>query len=247
MPSRTIQLPVTGMTCQACAQAVERALAAVPGVERAEVNFGSRTATIERDPELATGASLAAAIEGIGYGVPPDADSEVRSLAEDVSFADEAARRELARTRRDFFLALGFGLAAVVLARLGSPPLWPILVSAPALFWGGAGVLASGWKAARRLAPDMNTLVGMGCLAAWTAAALGPAWPAVFGSWHAHLHAVVMILAFVLLGRWLEGRARNAAGGAVRALLDLAPPRRACCAWGRSSPSPWPRCGRATW
>ncbi len=220
----TLQVPVTGMTCQACAQAVERALAAVPGVRRVVVNYGSRTATIDRDPERASGPQLVAAIEGAGYGVPPDLDADTRSLAADVEFADDAEERALARTRRDFVVAFALGLAAVVAARAGAPPLVAIALSAPVVWYAGLGILRSGLRAALRLAPDMNSLVALGVLSAWLASTLALARPDLFGAWAMHLQAALMILAFVLLGRWLEGRARAAAGGAVRALLDLAPP-----------------------
>ena len=77
-----------------------------------------------------------------------------------------------------------------------------------------------GGRALARGAPDMDSLVGMGALAAWTAGTLGTFLPSTFGGATHHLHAGVMILTFVLFGRWLEGGARARASEAVRALLD---------------------------
>ena len=70
----------------------------------------------------------------------------------------------------------------------------------------------------------MNTLVALGAVSAWASASLAPLVPGLFGHGGHHFRAAAMILGFVLLGRWLEGRARARAGGAVRSLLDLAPP-----------------------
>ena len=120
-----LRIPVTGMTCQACAQAVEKALARVPGVSRAEVNYGSRTATVVRDAERVAGAQLRAAIEGAGYGVPDDAGDAVRSLEADVGFAERAEAAELRRGRRDALLALVLGAGVVLSGFLGEPGPWP--------------------------------------------------------------------------------------------------------------------------
>lgn len=220
----TLHLPVTGMACQACAQAVEKALREVPGVQRAEVSFGARQATIERDPAVATATVIAAAVKRAGYGVPEDADSGARSLADDVAFADAAERHALAATRRELLVALLAGIPAVAAARMGAPLAVALALLTVAFVGGGATILREGLRAALRRAPDMNTLVGLGTTSAFLAALLAPLWPRVFGHAHAHLHAVVMILGFVLFGRFLESRARARTGDAVRALLDLAPP-----------------------
>ncbi|MCZ6597858.1 MAG: heavy metal translocating P-type ATPase [Planctomycetota bacterium] len=220
----TLRLPVAGMTCQACALAVERALRGVPGVERADVSFGSRTATIERDPDRASGPKIREAIERAGYRVPEDVAEGARSLEADIRFAEEAEAAFARRTLRDARIAVVFGGLVIWLANEPGSGELPFVLSIPVVFVAGWGILSSGLKAALRLAPDMNTLVAMGALAAWISAALAPWLPEVFGHRHHHLHAAVMILAFVLIGRWLEGRARTRAGGAVRALIDLAPP-----------------------
>ncbi|MEM7305690.1 MAG: heavy metal translocating P-type ATPase [Planctomycetota bacterium] len=223
-PTERLQIPIRGMTCQACALAVERALARVPGVARAEVNYGSRTATIERDASRANGPALRAAVERAGYGVPDDAGDAVRSLREDVEFSERAEADELRRNRRDVLLALALGVPTAVAVARDDPGPWPLLFATPLVFVAGWRILASGAKAARRGAPDMNTLVGLGSVAAWGSAALAPLFPEVLGHGVHHFRAAAMILGFVLIGRWLEGRARSRAGGAVRALLDLAPP-----------------------
>ena len=221
---RRVTFPVAGMTCQACAHTVERALAAVEGVASAQVNYGSRTATLLRDPARVEGEALARAVRAVGYEVPAGSLDGARDLAADVAFAETAEADALRRLRRDFLLALVFGVGAILAMRSHEGIGLSIALSGVVLWVAGWQVLSSGARAALRLAPDMNTLVGLGSLAAWLAALAAPFFPRVAGHAHTHVHAVVMILGFVLLGRYLEGRARARAGGAVRALLELTPP-----------------------
>ena len=219
-----LTFPVSGMTCQACALTVQHALEKVPGVRKAQVNYGSRTAAVERDPARATGADLAAVVRAAGYGLPAGSLDGPRDLRADVAFAEEAEQRELTRLRREFGLALVFGLGALAALRAENGVALAIALSGVVQWVAGWRLMSSGLRAALRGAPDMNTLVGFGSLAAWLAALASPFVPRIVGHAHAHIHASVMILGFVLLGRWLEGRARRKASGAVRALLDLTPP-----------------------
>ncbi|MDG2144052.1 MAG: cation transporter, partial [Planctomycetota bacterium] len=221
----TLSTPIAGMTCQGCANSIQKALSGLEGVLEAEVNFGSRSAKVVRDPEVASTARIAQAIRDAGFEVP-DLDSEHRrSLAEDIAFSEDAERILEAGTKRNFTLSLGLFLAMLGAHKIGVPYWALVAIAAPAVFVAGLDILKDGLHAARRRSPDMNTLVGAGVLVAFTAAALAPLSPEVFGHGMDNLHAALMILVFVLLGRMLEGRARSRAGGAVRALLNLAPDR----------------------
>ena len=219
-----LDLPVAGMTCQGCANSIEKALGAVDGISVAQVNFGSRTAHIEFDPARASEADLAAAIRNAGFEVP-EGSSDERSLDDDLAFGEAAEHAADRRTKRDFVLALGLGLASFGASQLHLPYVVSLLLAAVAILGAGREILTDGLAAVRRRSPDMNTLVGLGVLVALIAATAAPLAPTVFGHGHDHLHAALMILVFVLLGRVLEGRARKSAGGAVRALLDLTPAR----------------------
>ena len=167
---RRVTFPVAGMTCQACAQTVERALSAVHGVESAQVNYGSRTATLLRDPDRVDGEALARAVRAIGYEVPAGSLDGARDLAADVAFAEEAEAGALRRLQRDFLLSLVFGVGAVLAMRSHDGVGLTIALSGVVLWVAGWQVLSSGARAALRRAPDMNTLVGLGSLAAWLAA-----------------------------------------------------------------------------
>ncbi|MFT5687826.1 MAG: Cu+-exporting ATPase [Planctomycetota bacterium] len=219
-----VSFPIAGMSCGACAITVQRALAEVPGVVSAAVNYGSRSATVKRDPALASGEALARAVRGAGYDLPEGSLDGPRDLREDIAFAQESEEEDLKNHRRDFGLALVFGAGAILALWAEGGESLAILLSGVVVLVAGRRLISSGLRAALRRSPDMNTLVGLGSLAAWLAALASPFFPNVVGHAHGHVHAGVMIVVFVLLGRWLEGRARQKVGGAVRALLALTPP-----------------------
>jgi len=220
--ARVLQVPIRGMSCQACAQKVERLLDGVDGIARTEVNFGSRSAklTLAGDPPDET--AMRAALERGGFGIP-DGPLTGRSVEADVSFGEDAERDELARNRLGFAVAAIGTVALMLVHGLHLPHVLGPLIAAPVVFWAGRDLLSRGWRAGRLGAPDMNTLVGLGTTTAWLAGALALPFPEWLGDAGAHLHAATMITAFVLLGRWMESRARTKAGDAVRALLELAP------------------------
>lgn len=216
MTERTVHFPVTGMHCQGCAASVEKLLLAVEGVERAEVSYGAGSATIETSGEPSGDAILRSLARG-GYAAPQSLLEE-RSVREDVEFRDRAAEE----ARRGY--GLGALLATVGLVLVLTLPQTPaLLVASIVVPLAGRGVLTRGARALARRAPDMDTLVGLGVLTAWLAGIGAQFWPHTFHGAGHHLHAALMILAFVLFGRWLEGGARAKASEAVRGLLDLTP------------------------
>ncbi|MBK7642396.1 MAG: cation-translocating P-type ATPase [Planctomycetes bacterium] len=217
-----VQVPVSGMTCQACAAKVEKTLRALPGVGHAEVNFGSRTAALELDPARVGSAVLQANLRPLGYDVPDGVLGE-RSVEADLAYAEGAEERERKRLSLELAVALVFGTAAFFAP---AQPAWLApLVAAPVQLFAAWRIHRTGLRALLQLSPDMNTLVSLGTSAAWLSALAG----AFFASAGAHgpMHAsdASLVLAFVLFGRWLEARLRSRASGALRALLDLAPSR----------------------
>ncbi|HTF89449.1 MAG TPA: cation-translocating P-type ATPase [Planctomycetota bacterium] len=219
-----LDIPVAGMSCQACAVTIEKALRAVPGVVEASVNYGSRSANVVRDRAVATGEKLAQAVARAGYSVPGDLDA-ARTAASNAKFSEAAEKTSLARVRRDAILAVGFGALVLLAHPLHIDPQLALLLSIPVQFVAGAATLSAGARAALRRAPDMNSLVALGSLTAWSAAATEILRPGSLPGAGEHLHAAVLILAFVLVGRWLEARVRNRAGDAVKRLYELAPER----------------------
>ena len=217
-----LDLPVGGMTCQGCANSITRAVQKVDGVLSAEVNFGAHRARISYDAERTGVQRIAAAIRDAGYSVPDDLEA-ARSLTDDLDFGDTKRAAHERETRLAFVLALALSVAAFIADKAGAPYAVPLVLATVAVLGAGRHILIDGWRALRRGAWDMNTLVGLGITMALLAAIGSPFAHSIFGHGHDHLHAALMILVFVLLGRVLEGRAKSQAGRAVRSLLDLAP------------------------
>ena len=232
----TTALRVEGMTCASCVGRVERALARVPGVDGAAVNLATSRATVRHAPGL-DAAALRAAVERAGYAahdLPADAPPHPGHGAHD--------HGEEAPLRRDAILAAALALPLLVLEMGGHlVPAWHHVVEATigtAASWWVQAVLATvllfgpglrfhraGWPALLRGAPEMNSLVALGTTAAWAFSMVVLLTPAVVpeGSRFVYFEAAGVIVALVLLGRWLEARARGRASGAIRRLMELAP------------------------
>ncbi len=200
-----VDLPVSGMTCAACARAIERKLSRTEGVSRASVNLATATATVEYDPGHSRVGDFVAAIEGLGYGVPqtaPPPDSEGSSY------------------RRRLIVAL-ICAAPVMFLGMSHRAQWIQLVLAlPVIFYAGAPFYAAAWKALVHRSANMNTLISLGTGAAF----LYSAYETVRGGHEVYYEAGVVIIALILLGRTLEARARGRASEAIRRLIELQPP-----------------------
>jgi len=208
-PSERVDLPVSGMTCAACARSIEGALAGTPGVQRARVNLATNTATVEYDPARARLSDLVGAIEDLGYGVPKD-DSPPSDA------------------RADLRLPVAAVLAAPVLVlgmshgRIAVPySAWiQLALTLPVIFYSGAPIYAAAWTALRHRSANMNSLIALGTGAAF----LDSLYQTVRGGHEVYYEAAAAIIALVLLGRALEGRARGRASLAIRGLMNLQPP-----------------------
>ena len=231
---RTITLPVSGMTCAACQSHVEHALRSTPGVSGATVNLLTNSARVTFDPAVAGPGNLIASVRDAGY----DADLPVEegSLPPDTA-ADEGPLRTRA------FITLAGGLLVFLLmnAHQWFAPAIPILFStAPhtldyamlvvtlaGMIWGGGMIYRQAWTAARHGGTNMNTLVALGTGAAFAyslAATLVPGLFVRFGlAADVYYDAVLLILGFLLLGRWLDARAKRRTLDALRAFAQLQP------------------------
>ena len=231
-----IELSIEGMTCASCGQRVERALRKVPGVRGAEVNLATERARVRCagvPPE-----NLIRAAEAAGYHaslVSDETEDGTPSGAEDPKV--RIAHRDLIHVLAA--AALSLPLIAPMLSNLLGVhlmlPGWAQLVLAtPVQFWLGWRFYRAGWKAVRAGAGNMDLLVALGTSAAyglsvyqlvvhwWVSA--GVARPA--GEMpHLYFEASAVVITLVLLGKWLEGRAKRQTGAAIRALMALRPER----------------------
>ncbi len=234
-PPATLTLAVEGMTCASCVGRVERVLRAQPGVVEASVNLATEHATVQlaagTDPQ-----TLIAAVDRIGY--------PARILAEaGSSDSDEAAARREAETlllRRDLLIAAVLALPVFVLemgshlipamhhwiaATLGTQTSWLVqfVLTTLVLIGPGRRFYRHGLPALLRGAPDMNSLVAVGTLAAYLyscVATFVPHWlPS--GSVAVYFEAAAVIVTLILLGRWLEARARGRTSEAIKRLVGL--------------------------
>jgi Cu+-exporting ATPase len=204
---------ISGMTCASCASRVKRALEKVPGVLEASVNLATEQAHLRLLPTVED-AALAAALEKAGYALsaaPPDDLPDAPP--------DRRGSLELAVA---FVLALPFlaGMLGMVLGRDWMPPGWlQLALAAPLQFWLGARFYRAGWRALRAGTGNMDLLVALGTSAAFGLSLVQ--W--LRGEHHLYFEAAAVVIAFVLLGRFLEHRAKRATGAAITALLALRP------------------------
>ena len=226
------RLEITGMTCASCVARVERALRAVPGVVSASVNLATETATVaivDADPATtqAATAALIAAVEHSGYDARPVATGAPDEAA--------VARRSAAdRVERGHVLAAALLSLPLLLPMLGLPFGWHLMLPAgvqlalatPVQFWLGARFYRAGWRALAAGAGNMDLLVAIGTSAAyglsvWAMLSAVPGGPMTA----LYFEASAVVITLVLLGKWLETRARRGTALALRQLRALAPER----------------------
>jgi cation-transporting ATPase V len=212
-----LDFEVQGMTCGSCAVRIQRVLGRQPGVASAEVNFATHKARVAADGAVAVG-DLQAAVERIGYRISP-----VTGGAPADGTATAEANAEAAWRRR-LLVALPLALAVVALAMLPGGAMdetWGRLaaftLATPVQFWVGWPFLREAARRARRRAANMDTLIAMGTLAAYGFSV----WQLLSGGMDLYFEAAAVIIAFLVLGRFFEARAKGRAGHAIRALLEL--------------------------
>ena len=225
-----LDLPVKGMHCAACVDKVERALRSVPGVTEASVNLATERARVELGGTPPGLAELRAAVAAAGYAIPEEIATTPESRERDQ--ADRA--RDMARLRRK--LVVGTVLSLPVLLG-GMPELFPWtpawlrdprllwLLTTPVQFWVGGQFHAAFLRELRHRTTSMNTLVSIGTNAAYFFSVAVTLWPHAFMAAGAmpYFEASALLMTFLVLGRWLEARARGGTSEAIRRLVALQP------------------------
>ncbi len=207
-----IKLPIEGMTCASCVARVEKALKRVPGVATAEVNLAMETATVT----LAEGAapeSLVTAVRNAGY---EPRLTPIQKPSADRSWWPVAIAAVLTAPL----------LVPMIGSALGADWMLPgwiqFLLATPIQFWLGARFYRAGWKAVLARTGNMDLLVALG-----TSAAYGLSVYMLWRHWehepHLYFEASAAVITLVLLGKWLEGRAKRQTTEAIRALQSLRP------------------------
>jgi Cu+-exporting ATPase len=235
-------LPIEGMTCASCVRRVEKGLERVPGVTAANVNLATERASVTYDPAVADLAALHTAVERAGYRVGEMPAAEATPAVQQpaarptapANAVDRRVRerdRELDDLKRKWSVSLVIGLT--MMAEMYLPLGWDMAIVAPLLliqatlvqFWAGGVFYKTAWAAARHGGTNMSTLVAVGTSAAYGYSAFVTLWPQLAARWgfpyHLYYEVAVIVIALILLGRWLEARAKKQTGAAIKALIGL--------------------------
>ena len=219
MAPEALLLDIEGMKCGGCVSAVEKRLRAQPGVHQASVNLLSRSAWVELEPP-ATAEALLESLAALGFpGHLRDPDGELERLQQ-----ARQAQGWWSRWRQ-----LVVALVLLLISSAGHLSSGGVLadmrlhalVATAALAGPGRPILVRGWKGLAQGVPGMDSLVGLGVGTAYLASMVALIWPSV--GWSCFFNEPVMLLGFVLLGRFLEARARRRTGAALEELAQLQP------------------------
>ncbi len=234
----TWRLAIQGMSCASCTAVIEQALSRVRGVTAQAVNFASEQAIVRGDPRLVNPQALIRAVEQAGYQARLVEDDWQQSDPTDPErIAQRAAEREL-----KLKVAIGVGLSTVLL--IGSLPMmlgreipglppwlqdpWlQLLLTAPVQFWVGQPFYRGAWAAWQRRSADMNTLVALGTSAAFFYSLFPTLFPNFFHQQGLHpdvyYEVAAVVVTLVLVGKWMEQRAKGQTSEAIRKLIGLQP------------------------
>lgn len=233
------------MTCAACVHHVGNALRDVPGMIDAQVSLGTETAVVEFDPNAVSKHILHEALSGAGYSIRGFADEDTSIFSD----ADKEIREAELKTTRDMMI-ISVVVAAVIMIAMNyksveslsglSPTtvnIFFLALATPVQFWAGARFYRSAWAAFRLRTSNMNTLVAIGTSTAYfyslAVTGLRPLFEdsltfsgAEVGGSHStgtYFDVSAAIIGLILLGRWLEGRARGRTSDAIKKLIGLQP------------------------
>ena len=217
---QSLRLKIGDMTCASCALRVEKALKQVPGVLTAEVNLATETAEVTAASGAATLPQLIAAVEKAGYraqampdvatGAPPAAPASARWWPIAVAAA--------------LSLPLALPMVGLLFGQMWMLDGWlQLLLATPVQFWLGARFYQAGWKALRAGAGNMDLLVAVGTSAAYGLSVYLLLRHGGHGMQHLYFEASAIVITLVLLGKWMEARAKHQTTEAIRALHALQP------------------------
>jgi len=237
VPAERVSFGISGMSCASCVARVEGALAAVPGVVRVSVNLAAGEAAVELLPGVATPEALREAVARAGYAAVPEAGAGEDPLARQKRIQREEERSLVRRLRVGALCGLPLVLLAhwEMAAGPGGVPLSALAkalvqlaLASPVQFYSGARFYRGAFAAARHRTADMNTLVALGTTAAYLYGAATVLAFLLFGGGRGgpgplYFDTSAAVIVLVLLGRWLEARAKGKTSEAVEKLLGLQP------------------------
>ncbi len=217
--------PVLGMSCAACAARVDKTLNRQPGVCAASVNYAAATATVEYDASQCSPGALRRAVQDAGYDLVTDTGKDSVQIAED---AHTRRYRDL-RFRTLCAIALALPVAVIGMFFMDMPyagwTMW--ILSTPVVFWLGRGFYINAWKQLKHRSANMDTLVANSTGIAYLFSLFNLFFPEFWlergVTPHVYFEAASVIIAFILLGRTLEERAKGRTSDSIKKLMGLQP------------------------
>lgn len=234
-----INLKLRGMSCASCASSIEQAISRVPGVESCNVNFGAEQASIQYNPRQTSIEDIQAAIQEAGYSAYSLYSLQKQAMVTGEDDPEKAARR---LESRDLKLKIIVGGIISLLLIVGSLPMmmglnlpfiptwlhnpWlQLVLTTPVQFWCGYRFYIGAWKAFKRHAATMNTLIALGTSAAYFYSLFTTVFPNFFLSQglmpEVYYETAAVVITLILLGQWFENRAKGQTSAAIRQLMGL--------------------------
>ncbi len=229
-------LNITGMHCASCSALITRKLKKTAGVEEANVNYGANKARIRFNPDLVNEKGLIDAVKAAGYG----AEMHDPHSHHGVDTDRKRQEKEISAYRKKFFIGLVLSLPMLgfmVLSFFPESPLhWEIMpymgivsliLATPVQFWLGAGFFRGFWSSARMFSFSMDSLIAIGTLTAYLYSVYNlivhvVTYGTVIGEMHdLYFEVAALLITFVLLGKWMEARAKGRTSAAIQKLMGL--------------------------
>ena len=217
-------VPVTDMSCASCANNVESHVSKLIGVKDAAVNFANNTLTVTFDPRISSLQKIKSELQSIGYDIIID-DTNAAEKQE------ESEKQHYKEIKSKTILSWILSLPIMVLAMgfMGNPVLeWiEFALCVPVIAWCGQSFYVNAWKQLKHRKSNMDTLVSLSTLIAFCFSLFNNIYPQFLTSRgleaHVYYEAASMIIAFVLLGKLLEARAKSSTSSAIKKLMGLQP------------------------
>jgi Cu+-exporting ATPase len=232
----TSTLKLRGMSCASCASSIEQAIRDVPGVNECNVNFGMEQATVQYDPQKTNIKTIQDAVEEAGYAAESLQNQEMITGEDD---AEKAARKA---ESRDLLIKVVVGGVISAILIFGSLPMmtglhlpwipawlhnswFQLVLTAPVQFWCGYRFYINAWKALKRHAATMDTLIALGTSAAYFYSLFATLFPNFFINQglqpEVYYETAAVVITLILLGRLFENRAKGQTSEAIRQLIGL--------------------------
>ena len=226
LTSKKETFPVTGMSCASCASSVESILQSQPGVLEASVNYGGSSVLVEYDPAVTKPQALKQSVQAVGYDLIVEENREAAGES-----LEQFQKEHFSRLRKKTIWSIALAIPLVIIGMFGMH--WPyanyimLVLSTPILFVFGRQFFDNAVKQAKHGKANMDTLVALSTSIAYFFSVFNTFYPEFFTSKgleaHVYYEAAGVIIAFILLGKMLEERAKSNTSSAIKKLIGLQP------------------------